>query len=285
MARRSYRLPLLLLLLAVLALLLATPHGRPPVPAARHAMGQGPTVVLVHGLGSRMGHWLPVARRLARDHRVVLVDLPGHGATAMPEPLSLEAAVQSLQGVLDDEPGPVVLVGHSVGGLVAAQAALDRPARVRALVLVETALRPQIVGTERDALLRALERDVAGALRGAFESFGRDSAQGRMLADEVAALDPGHVTPWIHLALRVNLSERMSHLRAPLLAVLSDRSWEPGETWSHASAALGYDRAPAVEPVRFERCGHFLMLDQPERLARLIARFAARPDSQPVAAR
>jgi pimeloyl-ACP methyl ester carboxylesterase len=285
-SRSALRIGLLLLLLAAIAMVLVIPRGLgPPAPATRYAMGRGPTVVLVHGLGSRIGHWLPTARHLARDHRVVLVDLPGHGATAMPTPFSLEAAVRSLSGALAEEPGPVVLVGHSLGGLVAAQAALDHPDRVRALVLVETALKPQIVGEERDALLRALEGDYQNVLRAAYESFGRDTAQGRMLYEEVAALEPSHVKPWIRLALRVDLSERMRHLKPPLLAVLADRSWATDESWAHAARALGYDRIPRVDPVRLEKCGHFVMLDRPQRLAALIAGFAARPDTMPIAAR
>ncbi len=285
-ARPTLRVALLLVLLVALAGLLARrgSDGR-PAPVATTVMGKGPTIVLVHGLGGRAGHWLPCARLLARDHRVVLVDLPGHGASAMPEPFSLERAAQALDLALADEPGPVVLVGHSVGGLVAAQEALDHPGRVRALVLVETALRPQLEGAERDTMLKALDTDYQQVLRTAYESFGRDSAQGHMLYEEVAALEPAYVKPWIRLALSLNISVRMSHLRAPLLAVFAERSWGKDEAWADASRALGYDRVPRVEPVRIEGCGHFVMLDQPARLASLIARFSAGPDTVPVATR
>ncbi len=286
MDRSSLRLPLLLVLLAALALTFAGLGGAGrPAPAAHYAMGRGPTVVLVHGLGSRIGHWLPVARLLARDHRVVLVDLPGHGDTELPEPFSLDRAMQSLEGALEQEEGPVVLVGHSVGGLVAAQTALEHPEHVRALVLVETALRPQLEGEERARLMRALDSDYQGVLRTAYESFGRDSLQGRALYEEVAVLEPSHIKPWIRLALTLDPSERMGHLRAPLLAVFAERSWPLDESWARASATLGYDHVPRVDPVRVLDCGHFVMLDQPARLASLIARFGARPDTLPVATR
>jgi pimeloyl-ACP methyl ester carboxylesterase len=280
------RLSLLLVLAVALAALLLS-RGAPDrgTPYVRLTMGQGPTVVLVHGLGSRIGHWLPVARLLARDHRVVLVSLPGHDGAAMPESLTLERAAEALHLALEGESGPLTLVGHSVGGLVAAQEALDHPERVRALVLVETALQPQITGAERDTLSRRLRTGYDGLLRAAYGAFGRDSAQGHMLYQEVAALPRSTVTPWIELALAANISERMSHLRSPLLAVLSERSWSPGERWADASAALGYTQVPRVEPVRVDGCGHFIMLDQPQRLASLIARFAASPDAVPIARR
>ena len=126
-------------------------------PAALGALGRGPTVVLVHGLGSQAEHWLPVARNLGRDHRVVFVDLPGHGLAEMPRELSLEQAAFALDRAIREQGDePVVLVGHSVGGLVAAAEALRAPGRVRALVLVETALRPQLAPPERGALLAVL---------------------------------------------------------------------------------------------------------------------------------
>ena len=274
-----------ILALAALGLTLFGARSLPPPPAPLSgAFGRGPDIVLVHGLGSRAGHWLPVARLLARRHRVVLVDLPGHGGSAMPEPFSLERAVQALDLALARETrAPVVLVGHSLGGLVAAAEACEHPARVRALVLVETALRPQNTGAERTAVLAALERDYQGVLREAYGAFGRDSAQGAALYREVAAMDPTMIKPWIRLACTADLSGRVARLGCPLLVVLAPRSWPAGEPWVETAAALGYGAAPEVRAVRLGGCGHFVMLDQPAALAGLIARFADCPAGAPVA--
>ncbi len=279
----SLRARILVLAATALILLGARSLAPPPAPLAG-AFGRGAPIVLLHGLGSRPAHWLPTARLLARRHRVVLVELPGHGESPMPEPFSLERAAQALDLALARAvPGPAVLVGHSLGGLVAAAEACDHPERVRALVLVETALRPQVEGGERRAMLDALERDYAGVLRGAYLSFGRDSVQGEALYREVAALDPAVVKPWIRLALTADLSARVARLGCPLLAVLAPRSWPEGEPWPVTAAALGYPRAPRVRAVRVEGCGHFVMLDEPARLAALIARFADAPGPPPLA--
>jgi pimeloyl-ACP methyl ester carboxylesterase len=258
----------------------------PPRPSASGAFGRGPAIVLVHGLGSRAEHWLPTARLLARRHRVVLVDLPGHGLSEMPEPLTLEHAAQALDLALASEaPVPCILVGHSVGGLVAATEALDHPERVRGLVLIETALKPQIVGAERAALLEALGRDYAGIVRSVYESFGRDSAQGAALYDEVAKLDPAMVKPWIRLALTSDLSGRAKAFTVPMLVVLAARSWPAGEPWSTTAAALGYAGVPRLHSARIDDAGHFVMLDHPDVLARLIEGFAAHPEPELVAGR
>ncbi len=277
---------LLLALAAACAAVVGARALAPAPPSAAGVLGRGPTIVLVHGLGSGAADWLPVARRLARDHRVVLVDLPGHGQSDMPAPFSLERAVEALDAALVRESAaPCVLVGHSLGGLVATAEVLAHPGRARGLVLVETALRPQVGPDERAALLAALDRDYSGLMRSVYGAFGRDSAQGEALYRQVAALDPAMVKPWVRLALSTDLSRAAVRLDLPVLAVLAPRSWPQGEPWPLTAAALGYASAPRLRAERVPDAGHFVMLDQPEALARLIERFAADPAGTLVAVR
>ncbi len=256
----------------------------PPAAVQSASFGHGPVIVLVHGLGSQAEHWLPVARRLAPRHRVVLVDLPGHGESAMPAPFSLERATQALDRALARTGRePVVLVGHSLGGVVAAAEACEHPSRVRALVLIETALRPQVSPAERRALLSELDSDYQGVLRGAYLAFGRDSAQGEALYRQVAAMEPSVVKPWIRLSCTADLSRRVARLQVPLLVVLAPRSWPRGEPWVETAAILGYGSVPRVRAARVDSCGHYVMLDRPDDLARLLERFADAPGGSPVA--
>jgi pimeloyl-ACP methyl ester carboxylesterase len=273
-----------ILVLVVLALVLSSARILSPLPAPLAAtFGRGPTIVLVRGLDSGTGRWLPTARILARKYRVVFVDLPGHDVGAKPESFTLERAAQELDLALArSSREPVVLVGHSLGGLVAAAEACARPGRVRALVLIETALRPQVEGVERRVALAALDRDYPGTLRQVYGALGRDSAQGEALYRQVAALDPAVVKPWIRLAFATDLSERVARLRCPLLVVLAPRSWPKGEPWVETAAELGFGAVPRVRAVRVDSCGHFVMLDRPDELARLIGRFTDAPDGGPV---
>lgn len=252
-------------------------RAQEPAPAGHYAMGSGPTIVIVHGLGSGPQHWLPMARTLARDYRVVLADLPGHGVTPLPKPLSLERARQSLDLALAELSGPVVLVGHSLGGLLATAETLVRPERVRALVLVETALEPQLDEEEATGLMNALQSDYDGVIEAAYTSFGHDSAQGRALYEQVRAMDPSVIRPWIRLATEVDLSDAAAGLSVPVLVVLAERSWPQDEPWSVTSAALGYDRIEDLKRARIGDSGHFVMLDHPDQLAALVGEFARRP--------
>jgi pimeloyl-ACP methyl ester carboxylesterase len=263
----------------VLVMLHAAPTP-PPSSVTVGAMGHGPTIVLVHGLGSDARHWLPMARDLARDHRVVLVELPGHGLAPMATPFTLEQATLALDRALAEQSrDPVVLVGHSVGGLVAAAEALHSPTRVKALVLVESALAPQMSKVEGDSLLAMFDRDWEGTLHTVYMSFGRDSAQGEALWADASQVERANMRAWIPVALTTDLSGEAAALRMPVLAVLSPRSWEAGEPLAHASQALGLARIPRLRIVRIDDCGHFVMIDQPRALSDAIRRFAAAGDS------
>jgi pimeloyl-ACP methyl ester carboxylesterase len=262
-------------------LALVGPRGMDRAPTPLHpAFGRGTEIALIHGLGSNAAHWLPVARALARDHRVSLVQLPGHGASAMPEPFSLERAVEGLDQALRAESrGPLVLVGHSIGGLIAVAEALEHPERVSALVLVETSLTPLGTPADRAAMAEMLQTNYVGLLRRAYTSFGRDSLQGEQLFAEALAEDSTNIRRWIRLALTADLSEEAPQLRPPVLVVLNESSWPVGTPWETVASEFGYAGVPRVTSRRIQGCGHFVMLDQPATLARMIEDFAL--DSPP----
>ena len=115
-----------------------------------------PSAVFIHGAGASSAIWSMVLARVARVSHAIAIDLPGHGPSAPGDPaiLSLERyrdAVGELCGALCL--GPSVLVGHSLGALVAIEAALAWPDKVRALVPVAAA--PKMpVDPELLALLR-----------------------------------------------------------------------------------------------------------------------------------
>ena len=283
-----YRRSLISVVVLVAATLLIARSQLTPAPdsSVLGSMGRGPTVILVHGLGSNANHWLPVARDLARDHHVVLVELPGHGFAPLDTPFALEQATLALdRAILEQSPGPVVLVGHSVGGMVALTEALRAPERVRALVLVETALRPQMTSAERDTFLAQLERDWEGTLHSVYASFGRDSLQGEALWTEASQVERATMRAWIPVALSTDLSLEARALAMPVLAVLAPHSWEGGETWERASRVLGYQGIARLEGERVEDCGHFVMLDQPQAVARAIRRAATDSGQSPIALR
>jgi pimeloyl-ACP methyl ester carboxylesterase len=88
--------------------------------------------VLVHGAWHGGWCWDKVVRLLNKEgHRVEAPDLPGHGKNKAPIPeVSLQAYSDSICKILDAQSQPVILIGHSMGGVVISQAAEYRPERI-----------------------------------------------------------------------------------------------------------------------------------------------------------
>ncbi len=102
--------------------------------------GDGPPVVLLHGQGGWAGMWLPVVPELSSSHRVVAPDLPGLGASQVPDgPPDAVGVLRWLDELIERTcQAPPALVGASLGGSIAARFAIARPQRLSRLVLVDS---------------------------------------------------------------------------------------------------------------------------------------------------
>ncbi len=107
---------------------------------ATRTLGEsGPRVVFVHGLFGQGKNWTTIAKGLAADHRVTLVDLPNHGHSPWTDRVDYLDMAALLAAELEQFGEPVTLVGHSMGGKVSMQLALRQPELLRALVVVDIA--------------------------------------------------------------------------------------------------------------------------------------------------
>jgi len=104
--------------------------------------GDGPVMLLVHGLGGAHLNWMAVAPQLAARHRVFALDLPGFGRSPLAGRRSTIAANVDLltRAITRLSRGPIVLMGNSMGGLLSIGVAARHPSLIDALVLVDPAV-------------------------------------------------------------------------------------------------------------------------------------------------
>lgn len=120
-----------------------------------------PVAVLIHGLGLTRGStWGAIAPMLAKRFRVLSYDLCGHGESRLPKQKpSLTVLSEQLIALMDElEIGQAALVGFSLGGMINRRVAMDHPARVSALVILNS---PHERGAEQQKLVEERARDTS----------------------------------------------------------------------------------------------------------------------------
>jgi len=246
-------------------------------------VGSGPPVVFVHGgLGNR-AMWAPQVRALSSTYRCIAYDLRGHGETKGGE--DAEAFTPAL--LRDDllafadglGLGSFALVGLSVGGLVAQEAAIAAPERLDAVVMADTWVVSGASERERQAG-RALGPLVEGALRTlgtgplaylAARGMGDRDAEARELVRAATAgtSREAAVRVWRGLAGH-DTRARLPRVTTPTLVIAGAR--DPNLGQARLLASLIEDSELAILP----DAGHVTNLHQPERFTAAVADFLSR---------
>ena len=163
--------------------------------AAYVAAGEGEAVVLVHGVGLRLEAWAPQIESLAATHRVIALDLPGHGASSpIDKGSGLAAFVDWFVTVLDDLGlDSVNVAGHSMGALIAGGCAITAPDRVRRVALLSAVHRRDDAASAavraRAAEIAAGNVDPIAPLSRWFGDESSGSEPYRLVKDWLAAVD------------------------------------------------------------------------------------------------
>jgi pimeloyl-ACP methyl ester carboxylesterase len=251
-----------------------TGAGAPPLAAVERGSGK-PMVVLIHGLGQDREVWDRVAARLEGRYRLLLVDLPGHGASASIANVSVDAVADVLDRTLKERKvKQALLVGHSYGGLVALAEAARHPDRAAGVVSIDIATYVEIDSGRVANLEQIIAQRYPLFLRGVYEPMTHDSSQVEPVIAKAAKVPREVLTEYFRDAWRVNLRPSIRTLKAPVLVVATDATWPGAESWTSARKRLGYETAGPAIGRRIWGSGHLVQLDQPDTLAAAISEFA-----------
>ncbi len=235
------------------------------MPIKSSVMGEGETIIFIHGWTCDESSWDEQIAHFAQDYRVVTLDLPGHGISGQPvlEDFSLELFAEAVEAVRAEVGADkVVLVGHSMGGPVIRQYALDFPEHVAGLVAVDGPLdmRGLPAAPLTDFTPAAREQMIQLFFVPETSTQVRDQVLGMMLsASETTA--EGAMT-----AMFAPDVDRESVVAAPALAVLAGNSF-----MSDDPAAR--EVAPDLEVTVMPGTGHFLMMEKPAEFNALLDTF------------
>jgi pimeloyl-ACP methyl ester carboxylesterase len=244
----------------------ATARSADGVPIAYDVRGLGQaTLIFVHGWSCDRTSWSSQVDAFASDYRVVALDLAGHGASGRSRTTwSIANFANDVVAVIDAlDVRNVILVGHSLGGPVALEAALLRPDRVTAVVGVDTFLDRWTSPLFAEAI-EGMRRDFPAGVR-AFvrQSLFLPSSSPALVAsisEKMAAAPAAVALPTIQELPRWGRDRQdaaVAALKAPIGLIMG----------RNAPAPSGFQRARGVAPLIVESVpdvGHFVMVEAPE---------------------
>ncbi len=256
--------------------------------------GDGPPLVLVHGLGGLASNWRLIAPALAVEHRVIVPELPGHGGSARLEGASsLDPFADALLSVAEAEDAvPAPWIGHSLGGLVALRAAVRRPDAVTGVMLVAAA---GISSTSRAAEVTVTLLGVAkpGRIAGRFRTRVSRSRLGRTIAfGWWGASDPAGLDPAMAEAFLEGPPQHTDMLTAGRALVASDPRvdldritcpclclWGADDNWVPLQDGMEYARRLRAPLRAIAGCGHLSVGERPDVVTRAVRDFLAELES------
>lgn len=238
--------------------------------------GQGPlTLVLIHGWSCRRSDWSTTMAALQDRYRLLALDLPGHGDSAgqTPRQWSVTAmAALVAETVQLHVTGPVVLAGHSMGGAVALEAALQLdPRQLKGVILVDTFVLPygDLAEDQARDIETPFHEDFALAMDGLVENFSAPTlpvASKNRLKQQMSATDPAHMLPLWQNLLRWNPEPALAGLTVPLHAINGD-----------LIPPQARDRCKnRVREWHLEGAGHFPQWEMPDRFHHCLSEVLSR---------
>lgn len=231
-------------------------------------LGQGKDVVLLHGWGLHSGIWQSFVEGLAKQYRVHMLDLPGHGYSHDCQvSFNLESVCECIENYITSINKPVVLLGWSLGGLIALSIVLRKEVNIEKLVLLastpcfvknekwSSGMQPQVfndfAGSLQQDYKKTLQRFVALQTRGSDEAasmlrelrkklFSRGEPDANALMQSLAVLQ------------QTDLSEQMKDVMTPVMLLNGDRDTFVSQQ-SIACMESGFSN---VTSIKIEKCGH-----------------------------
>jgi (E)-2-((N-methylformamido)methylene)succinate hydrolase len=238
--------------------------------------GEGPPVMLIHGVGADGMSWNQIAAALSLEFRVVRLDLRGHGRSGnIDGPLTLDDFVWDVMDVLDACAVPTAhIVGFSLGGMIAQALALQHAHRVRRLVLLSAVAGRTAEERERvQARLGILREQGIAAITGAAQDRwftpGFIARNPELVQRRMRQLQENHA-PSYAAAYTVfstgDLGERLHAIRAPTLIATGEH--DVGS--NTRMARFMHTQIPGSQLTILPNLRHSILVEAPELVARLV---------------
>ncbi|WP_103761347.1 MULTISPECIES: alpha/beta fold hydrolase [Roseovarius] len=243
--------------------------------------GEGPAVMLVHGVGSNRAAWDPVFPHLDKRRTYLRPDLRGHGESArLTGPYTLRGMAADVIALADHcDLERFAIVGFSLGGLIAQRIALDHPDRLNALCLLST-----VAGRSADERERVLQRrdilqregpltHLANAVERWFteEFIAKNPEIIARRREQARANDPECYMAAYNVLAESDLGDQLDQIKTPTLVMTGENDIGSNTRM----ARLMHDRIRGSELVVLDKLKHSILLEAPQTVANHLNKFLA----------
>lgn len=212
---------------------------------AFHDHGNGAPLLLIHGVGMQSAAWTPQIETLSKTHRIIAVDMPGHGRSApLPKGSHLPDFVAWICDVVHTlDLGAVNVAGHSMGALIAAGLAITHPDLTLRVALLNGVYRRGATASAavitRATEIRAGKIDIEAPLKRWFGETPTDLMARNQVAAWLKAVDPsGYATAYTAFAHGDSTyASQYPEISCPFLAITGDGDPNSTSTMSRTMAA------------------------------------------------
>jgi pimeloyl-ACP methyl ester carboxylesterase len=228
--------------------------------------GKGePTLVFIHCWSCNRHLWDNQVAEFSKTHRVVTIDLPGHGESGLDRKAwTVESFGDDVKQVVTKlDLKRVVLVGSSMGGAIALEAARRMPERVVGIVPVDTLqnVENKLTPEQLEGVFKALEANYKGASATLMNQFffspsTPTAVKERVIAD-IASRPPETAIAILKGAFAYDAAPALKETKVPIRAINSDRN--------PTSLEVNRKYAPQFDVVLIKGTGHYPMLEDPTR--------------------
>lgn len=237
--------------------------------------GRGAPLLLIHGVGMQSAAWGPQIEALGKTHRVIAVDMPGHGQSdPLPEGSQLPDYVAWASDVVQTlDLGAVSVAGHSMGALIAGGLAVEHPELTLRVALLNGVYRRDAAASAaviaRAAEIRSGKIDFETPLARWFGDAPEDLAARTQVAGWLKAVDPdGYATAYTAFAHGDSAyAEQYHDISCPFLAMTGDGDPNSTPAMSHAMA----EQAQQGKAVILEGHRHLVNLTAPDAVSAHLA--------------
>jgi len=226
--------------------------------------GSGEPLIFLHGWSCRRADWKPIVAELSKQYLTVSIDLPGHGDAVATRPWTIKEFGQIVADVVGRlDLNDVRIVGHSMGGAVALESAIQLGAKCQGVIAVDSLTYLGIYPPQPDSAfmagVEALQSDFVGTMSGLVKSLGSPTTSETVnstIASEMSEADPNCALPLIIDLYRWDLFATLPNVSCPITTVAAT---------CHLASEAREQLSQFMEIREVDFGGHFFLRESPEK--------------------